>query len=341
MKTAYVTGATGCVGRNLIDELVQGGWNIVVAHRASSDLSRLSGLPVGFREVDLHDPASVLDSLPDQVNAVFHVAGNTSHWSAESKTQWKDNVLATRNLVRAALEKKAQRFLFTSTGATWKYQGTDPILASAIRSSYVRTKRLGEIEIERGMAQGLDMVVLHPIIVVGAYDYNCYSEFFNVMNKSGAAIVFPGRIVFCHAKDVARSHVLAYEKGRCGEHYLLDGTYATWLDFVQAVADTLQRKLPARTTPSALLSLMARFMTLTANVTRRKPLLTPELLALIEDAPDIPFCEKRKNREHLGWRPSENLQSMVEDCRKWLKRENRLDAKAQGGLLRSVFSRDS
>lgn len=64
MKTAYVTGGTGCVGRNLIDELLGQGWHVIAAHRKSSNTSRLAGLTVELKEVDFYDPTSVENSLP-------------------------------------------------------------------------------------------------------------------------------------------------------------------------------------------------------------------------------------------------------------------------------------
>src|SRR6185369_6655066 len=125
MKTCCVTGATGCVGRNLVEELKENNWDIIVLHRKSSDLTRLSGCKVRIREVDLHDLSSVRAAVPTSIDAMFHVAANTSHWAAEKDEQWKDNVLATRNLVRVAIEKRIGRFIFTSTGATRFFQETD------------------------------------------------------------------------------------------------------------------------------------------------------------------------------------------------------------------------
>src|SRR3954451_24410785 len=119
----YVTGATGCIGRNLVNELVRDGWDVVVLHRQSSDLSRLEGCPVRFQEVDLYDPARTREGLQRGADAVFHVAGNTSHWAREAGRQWRDNVLATRNLVDAAVARRVKKFVFTSTGATLAYQG--------------------------------------------------------------------------------------------------------------------------------------------------------------------------------------------------------------------------
>lgn len=317
MKTGYVTGATGCVGRNLVEELIKENWDVVILHRRSSDISRLKGLKVRFQEVDLYDLQSVGKSIPSNINAIFHVAGNTSHWSAEAPQQWKDNVLATRNLVQVALEKKVNRFIFTSTGATLSYQGLDEKLAAEINPPYVRTKRLAELEVYAGVEQGLDAVVLHPIIVVGAYDYNSYSQIFLNMEKSKVNFAFPGKIAFCHARDVAKAHVQAYEKGRRGEHYVLGGTYTTWMVVFQKIARIVGSSRRVRLAPRWMLKLASYLFVFISFFTRKKPLLTPELVNLLQDAPDVTSDEKRKAKEELGYE-SGSLDSMIQDCYEWL-----------------------
>ena len=116
---AIVTGATGCVGRNLVDELLKDNWEVMVLHRKSSNVNRLKGLAIKLIEVDLHDFYSVINAIPEGFDAIFHAAGNVSHWPLEADIQYKDNVIATRNLVKVAELRKVKRFIFTSTGATF------------------------------------------------------------------------------------------------------------------------------------------------------------------------------------------------------------------------------
>ncbi len=76
---AYLTGGTGCVGRNLLDELLKNNWEVIVLHRRSSDLSKLDGCDVEFREVDLHWGHSVVKAISEPADALFHTAGNVSY----------------------------------------------------------------------------------------------------------------------------------------------------------------------------------------------------------------------------------------------------------------------
>lgn len=175
---ALITGATGCIGRNIVDELLNDGWEVIVVHRITSNINRLKGLKIKLKEVDLHDFDSVLNATPDGLDAIFHAAGNVSHWPLEANEQWKDNVLATRNLVKAAQIRHVKKFIFTSTGATFKYTNLPMSEIMAIKSDYIRTKLLAELEVSAGISNGLDAVIIRPAIVLGKYDYNNYSQIF-------------------------------------------------------------------------------------------------------------------------------------------------------------------
>jgi nucleoside-diphosphate-sugar epimerase len=325
MRLGYVTGATGCVGRNLVDELLQsGGWDVVVLHRKSSDLSRLKGCRVRFQEMDLYDAVSTRASVQPEADAIFHVAGNTSHLAREADQQWKDNVLVTRNLVEAALASRVKKFIFTSTGATLPYQGADERLTMEIPDGYVRTKRLAELELFKAMPRGLYAVLLHPIIIIGPYDYNNYAQIFSELRSGKIKQAFPGRISFCHAADVARAHIQAFEKGRPFESYVLGGTYTTWLDLFQRIASVVGATPPRKAASPWVLNIVAQAMVVGSFFTRKEPLLTPDLISLLmDDAPDVSFCEQRKAKEELGYE-SRSLDAMISDCYRWLLKEGRI-----------------
>ena len=324
MKTAYITGATGCVGRNIIENLNPEKWDIVVLHRKSSDLSRLQGAQVRFQEVDLYDLESVKLSIAEDTEVIFHVAGNTSHWPAEADQQWKDNVLSTRNLVEVAIEKKVNRFIFTSTGATRPYQYYNEVKCHTIKPGYKRTKRLAELEVIKGLERGLDAVVIQPTIVVGAYDYNSYAQIFTGLKSGKIKNVFPGEIAFCHANDVAKAHIQAYEKGRCGEHYVLGGTYTTWLDFFVRIAKLIGVNPIKTATPEWILRLLAYWESFRSALTGKRPMITFDLLDLVIGDPDLSYYEKIRSQDELGYE-SASMDQMISDCYTWMKKERRID----------------
>ncbi len=322
MKTAYLTGATGCVGRNLVNELMADAWDIVILHRKSSDLSRLSGCPVRFQEVELDRLESVRAAIPTGVEVLFHVAANTSHWSAEAETVWRDNVLATRNLVAVAIERGVRRFVYTSTGATRPFEHLGEVAAARIKNVYVRTKRQGELEVYKGIERGLDAVILKPTIVVGPYDYNSYAQIFATMKTSWLKICFPGRIAFCSAVDVARAHLVAYKKGRTSEAYVLGGPYASWEEMFTLVGRAVGASRPT-VLPEWLLKPAALLMGLIGRLTGKRPQITADLVDLLANDPDLTYPERRKAHIELGYE-STSLEVMVRSCYDWLIREQRL-----------------
>jgi nucleoside-diphosphate-sugar epimerase len=344
MQTAYVTGGTGCVGRNVINELLREGWNVIAAHRKSSRVSRLSGLDIELREVDLHYLDSVRQSVREGIDAIFHVAGNTSHWPLEEKEQWKDNVLATHHLVQVAIEQRVKRFIYTSTGATSLYSGTSKEEAARIPSAYVRTKRLSELEVCDGIQRGLDAVITQPAIVFGAFDYNSYSQIFIAM-EAGKVWVLPGAIEFCHARDVAIAHIRAFEKGRTGESYVLGGHHSTWLDVYLKIASLLNVPAPNSETPVWVLYAVSYPLLWMSHLTRKKPLITPQLVHLLRKGGITDSKEVLKSKNELEYQ-SASIDEMIEDCYNWLLREGLVGRKREpvrpvGRLLAPTMSKRS
>lgn len=333
MKTAFVTGGTGCVGRNIIDELLREGWQVVAACRPSPRLARVAIAGVQVRQVDLADGASVMEAMPPRVDAVFHAAANVSHWHREAAAQYRDNVVATRNLVQASLARRAGRFVFTSTGATTSHAGCDAAAAERIPCQYVRTKRQSELEVEAGVRRGLDAVTLRPGIVIGAYDWNNYSQIFTMLaRRPPVIVVLPGTIGFCRASDVARAHISAAERAPAGADYLLGGPTTSWLDVYQRIAARLGVPAPTRQTPLWMLRTVAYPMAWLSCITNRRPPLTPQLVRLLAPGGITPAAELDRAQRDLGYR-SGSIDAMLADCHAWMMCEGLLPVRRAGAGL--------
>jgi dihydroflavonol-4-reductase len=325
MKIAYVTGATGCVGRNLVRELLSTGeWKVVVLHRKSSKIDTLKEYNLTFKEVDLYNIESIRESIPFGIDAVFHVAGNVSHWYFDRKIQWKDNVLVTKNLVQIALEKKVKRFIFTSTGATELKPVANREEANKIKSSYIRTKALAEMEVYDGIRKGLDAVILKPAIIVGEYDYHNYSKVFKYLKNNKMKMSFPGSTYFCHAKNIAKAHIAAFEKGRCCENYLLGDVSASWLEFFTKIANVIGVKPPKRKTPFIILYIISYAFFVVSCFTKKRPILTPDIVRFLSAKHrKLSYKESYKSSMELGY-VSSTLDEMIKDCYNWMIREKML-----------------
>ena len=105
-RTAFVTGAAGFLGRHLVEELERQGWEITAFCRATDRTDLLSST-VRIEIGDLTDADRVREALPDHVDAIFHLAGNTTTWSRNAAAQFRDNVDGTAHVIEAALAKHA------------------------------------------------------------------------------------------------------------------------------------------------------------------------------------------------------------------------------------------
>jgi len=315
---ACVTGATGCVGRNLVDELLDAGWEVVVLHRKSSDLSKLDGCDVKFTEVDLADLDSVRRAIPTGTDAVFHAAGNVSHWPGDRDQQWIDNVIGTRNLTQTAREAGVKRFVFSSTGAvSFWYEG--------IKSGYVNSKKYAEDEVLQAVEGGLDGVILRLPIVIGKYDYNNYSQIFKQLINGRVFPAFPGMMAFAHASDIAQGHIQAFERGEAGRVYRFDGDRTTWFDVFQRIRKLTAASCKVVRLPAVVFSSIARVMQWTAYVTKREPLVTPELIMLVNGKEGtrgdlIDVTNRDDNAARLGYQ-TRPLDEALKDCYEWLRSE--------------------
>ena len=109
-KTAFVTGASGFIGVNLVKELVATGWDVTALHRRSSNLDYLSRLDARRVVGDITDAASLEVAMPEGVDAVYHVAGNVSFDAASDVAQNRDNIDGTVNMITCAVSRGGDFF---------------------------------------------------------------------------------------------------------------------------------------------------------------------------------------------------------------------------------------
>lgn len=325
MNRAFVTGATGFVGLNLIEVLVEAGWRVTALHRATSDLRDLGRFPVERVAGDVTDRDSLRRTMPEAPDAVFHAAGNLSFWSRHDSEQERVNIGGTRNMVAEALEKGAARFVHTSSIVAYglhrrPISEETPRARAGYRINYIRTKALAEDEVRRGIDQGLDAVLLNPAMVVGRYDRWAWSRLIARVHRGRLPGVPPGGGSFCGAREVARAHLAAVAAGRCGENYLLGGTEATVVELARVAGELAGRATPRRPLPAWLVRLAARLAVWSYRLTRRPPEITPEATALLLAQP---ICRSDKAARELGYR-AVPLREMVEDCYRWMLEEGLL-----------------
>ena len=326
-KTAFVTGATGFLGLNLIQELSKQQWKIIALDLPSVDLKYLSEYEVTMVGGNLKDADLLCRAIPEGADAVFHLAANTSAWAKNNAQQYIDNVEGTRNMVDAALKKKVKRFVYTSSISAFGHHPHECINEQTVSNAltcgmqYNKTKFLAENIVKDAVRKGLNAVILNPCNVIGPYDTNNWTRhFIRPIYRGTLPAVPPGTAMWCHVKDIVDAHISAVDKGVPGENYLLGGTGARFIDVVNEIERLLGKEETRRVQPAWLLKLIVGVLFLKSKIDGKEPMLTPEKY---NRAVARIHCDYSKASAVLGYRTSP-LHVMIKDLFAWLENENPL-----------------
>lgn len=250
-----VTGATGMVGSVLTQRLVAGGADVRILHRRSSPLQVLgAALPLVERvEGDLLNYER-LQAAMDGVDQVYHVAaligvGTRREWPALRRV----NVQGTAAVVDAALRAGVQRMVHTSSIAALGRPEHDDVTIdesaewhpSRNNSWYARSKHLAELEVHRGIAEGLDAVLVNPTMIfgVGRPGENTRA-IVDKIRKQRLPVAPAGGTNFVDVEDVADGHIRAMQHGLVGERYILGGDNLSWRSAMRKIADAFGVRPP-------------------------------------------------------------------------------------------------
>ncbi len=264
---ALVTGSTGFVGNAVCRALLGAGYDVRAFHRPSSSLRLLEGLPVEPAIGDLTQPESLLEAMQG-VDVVFHAAALLGVREDPGPLQTV-TVGGTRAVLQAALQAGVQRVVHTSSVAALgvpEQMGSRPAMIDEChtwnyipeRYPYAYAKYLAELEVQRAVAQGLDVVIVNPSLVFGPGDVYRMNTSLVVQVAHGRlpALVDAG-VNVVHIADVARGHVAALERGRTGERYILGGENLSLREIVKKIATVTGGSVPLVELPSGLVRRLA------------------------------------------------------------------------------------
>lgn len=277
MPTAYITGANGCLGLNVCEVLLDQGWDVIAAHRQHADTHFLKKLPVTTVIADIADQDALRDSMPDGVDAVLHIAGSTHLWRGNNENQNKANIDGTENVASVALEKKAKRFIYTSSIMAYGLHDNtidENTISNAEHGpiNYSRTKYLAEQLLKTYLGKGLPVIILNPCSFTGKYDTHNWSRLFTMAKAQAYIAAPPGQGMFADVRDIAHAHVAAVGHGRVGENYLLGGTQQSYRDIINRIQRRLNKTQTKLTAPRFLVKLMAVAYEAQSLLTQKPPL---------------------------------------------------------------------
>ena len=327
-KTAFVTGGTGFIGLNLVEHLSQSGWDVVALHRPNSRLTQLEKYPVRLVAGEIEDRASLERAMPEDVDAVFHVAGDVSLWSGHRERQWRTNVEGTRNMVATALAKRARKFVHTSTSSVFGMQ-TEPFDETAPKLgrdkfNYQRSKTAAEDEVAKGIDQGLDAVFLNPTNVIGPYDWSTWSTFIRLAANRQLFRIPPGRACYADVGAVVRAHVAAVEKGRTGHNYLLGGHDKSYAEIARMVCEMLGTPPNTMVGRAMVLRFAGRASEWMSRITGKEPRISEESAVMVNSSI---VCSSDKAIRELGYKIVP-VETMLKSCVDWMIAEKLLSPPA-------------
>ncbi|MFC1598350.1 SDR family oxidoreductase, partial [Patescibacteria group bacterium] len=317
-------GATGHIGNVLARELVARGQQVRALVLPGDDLTPLEGVDVEIVEGDILD----LDSLKKAftgADTVYHLAAIISINPGARKLLRRINVEGTENVIKACLEAGVKRLVYTSSIHALTPPPRGEVITEKIRfepdklhSYYERTKAEASLKVlEAAKENGLDAVVVCPTGVIGPYDFKISNmgQFF-IDYKSGALKAYMrGEYDFVHVDDAVAGLILAAEKGKDGEVYILSGEKVTVKQIMGVLEELTGRKQPKFRFPAWLAIAVSPFAYVWYKMLRTKPLFTSYSVRTLTTNCDVSHA---KATRELGYSPKPVKQAII-DAVKWFE----------------------
>jgi dihydroflavonol-4-reductase len=276
-----VTGATGLVGTHLIAQLVKEGKKVRALYR--STIPKIEGAEsIDWLKGDILDVISLENAMVG-VLQVYHCAALVSFNPKNTEILHKTNIEGTANVVNACLEAGIQKLLFVSSvaalGRIRESVAIDETMnwtEESSNSEYGKSKFYSEMEVWRGIGEGLNAIIVNPTIILGAGDWNNGSSgiFKSAYNE------FPwyteGTSGFVDVMDVVRAMILLMESHVSSERFILSGANLPYKEIFSQIALNFHKKPPHRKVTPLLAAIVWRWEALKALFTKKDPLLTKE-----------------------------------------------------------------
>ncbi|MBS3029992.1 MAG: NAD-dependent epimerase/dehydratase family protein [Dolichospermum sp. DET50] len=254
---AFVTGGTGFIGSHVVRLLLQQGYQVTALVRPSSNLGNLQGLAVDIVKGDLNNP-----NIWEQMRGcddLFHVAAHYSLWQKDRELLYFDNVEGTRNILAAAQKAGIKRTVYTSSVAAIGVGKSGEIVDETYQSpveklvgDYKKSKFLAEQVARSAAKKGQDIVIVNPSSPIGALDIKPTPTgdiILRFLRRQMPAYVDTG-LNFIDVRDVAWGHLLALEKGKSGDRYILGNQNLSLKQLLEQLSQITNLPAPQISVPS-------------------------------------------------------------------------------------------
>lgn len=312
-----VTGAAGFLGANVVNALVADGHEVTAIDRVASGL--VTGEDVSWVSADVLDAGQMRAAL-EGAEVVYHLVGVIS-LKQEDALAWRVNVDGVATVARAAHEVGVRRVVNCSSVNAYSYGPGDTVDESTPRSVpvpglavYNRSKYAGELELLKVVEDGLDGVICNPTGIYGPVDQPARLSRVNQTlcdaARGRAPVSIRAAFDMVDVRDVARGLVLAGEKGRTGENYILAGHHVGLHEVTAMAARAAGRREPRLVLPAKAITGVAPFIDPIARLFGSDAM-SPMALETLNASPAV---DGSKARNELGFDPrptAETVQDLV------------------------------
>jgi dihydroflavonol-4-reductase len=314
---AFVTGADGLLGANLVRELISRNIEVRGLIEENSRSPVLDDMAIEKVMGSIVENPLALAKKIEGCEVVFHCAAITDQKANPSLT-WKVNYEGTENVLQASIKANVRRLIAVSSASVFGFgtkdnpgDETQPTAKVYKGVAYVESKKRAMETVLKYTQEGkIDAVVVAPTFLLGKYDWRPSSgELILQYLKMKFPAVTSGGRNFVHASSVASAMVNALDKGKNGECYILGGENVSYKDFFLLVAKIAGVQPPRFVVPSALMKTVGAIGSLYSVIARKKPLLSYKIARMS-------LCESYYNSQKATIElelPPTNLERAVED----------------------------
>jgi dihydroflavonol-4-reductase len=325
VELAFITGASGFVGSAVARALLASGYGVRALVRPTSPRTNLDLAGLQLVEADMRDERAVAQSVAG-ARYVFHVAADYRLWAPDPDEIIRNNVEGTRAVLRAARAAGVERLVYTSSVATLRLNpDSTPADESQMLSedraigAYKRSKVAAEsLALQMAADDGLPLVIVNPSTPIGPRDVRPTPTGRIIVEAASGrmpAFVDTG-LNLVHVDDVARGHLLALQRGRIGERYILGGEDVTLARMLAMIAGLVGRAAPRVRLPRRAIYPIAFVSEAIARFTGREPFATLDGLRM---AKYRMFFTSAKAQSELGYTARPVIEAL-NDAIAWFRR---------------------
>jgi dihydroflavonol-4-reductase len=280
-----LTGASGLLGSHIVRSLVDRGEQLRCLRRSTSDLSLLGDYAsrVAWVEGDVTDVTSLHDAMQG-IDRVYHCAALISMRPSDLDRMMHINTEGTANIVNAALDAGIKRMLYVSSVAAFGRPEREDIVIDELLDikdstdnySYFRSKLYAEREVWRGIAEGLEAVIINPSTIIGGGFWHMTPNNLFKLVYEGLPYYARGVNAFVDVRDVAAIAIRLMDSSIVAEKYIVSADNLAFDALSYLIADALQVKRPSLAVSPAIAALSWRWEAIKSRLTSTIPLITSE-----------------------------------------------------------------